>query len=74
VEREKLLVEIIKIKLLFFSAIVGGSFGYLLKSGNYFINLILLVVLLIGVIGVVKALYNLGEIYKKLKENNERSI
>jgi len=74
VEREKLLVEIIKIKLLFFSAIVGGSFGYLLKSDNYFINSILLVVLLIGVVGVVKALYDLGEIYKKLKENDERSI
>ena len=73
-EREKLLVEIIKIKLLFFSAIVGGSFGYLLTSNSFFVNLILLVVLLIGVIGVIKALYSLGEIYKKLKENDERSI
>ena len=37
-DKEKLLVDILKIKLLFFSALVGGSFGYLLKSSNFYIG------------------------------------
>jgi len=63
----------LKVKLLFFSAVVGGSFGYLLKSNNFLIDIVLLVMLLIGAAGVTKSLYNLGEIYKKLKEENERN-
>ena len=68
-EREKLLIDILKVKLLFFSAVVGGSFGYLLKSDNFLIDVILLVMLLIGAAGVTKSLYNLGKIYKILKDN-----
>ena len=67
-EKEKLLLEILKVKLLFFSAVVGGSFGYLLKVENYLINILLLSMLTTGVIGVIKSLYGLGEIYKSLKD------
>ena len=70
-EKEKLLVDIIKIRLLFFSAVVGGSFGYLLKNNNYVVGVILIFTLFAGVIGVVKALYELGVIYKKLRDSNE---
>ena len=68
-EREKLLIEIIKIRLLFFSAVVGGSFGYLVTSDNFLIGSVLIITLLIGVIGVVKSLYELGSLYKSLKDN-----
>ncbi len=67
-EREKLLIEIIKIRLLFFSAVVGGSFGYLITNNNFVIGFILIVTLLVGVIGVVKSLYDLGGLYKVLKD------
>ena len=70
-EKEKLLVDIIKIRLLFFAAVVGGSFGYLLKNNNYLVGVILILTLFIGVIGVIKSLYELGVIYKKLRDSNE---
>ena len=72
-EREKLLVEIIKIRLLFFSAVVGGSFGYFVKVENFLIGILLSILMVLGSIGIIKSLYNLGDIYKELKENNERN-
>jgi len=73
VEKEKLLLEIIKIRLLFFSAVVGGSFGYFVKVDNYLISILLTILMIIGAIGIMKSLYNLGEIYKLLKDKNERN-
>jgi len=58
VEREKLLIDILKIKLLFFSAIVGGSFGYLLKVNNFFYLIILYFLIFSGVVGVINSLYH----------------
>ena len=72
-EREKLLIEIIKIRLLFFSAVVGGSFGYFVKVENFLIGILLSILMVLGSIGIIKSLYNLGDIYKELKENNERN-
>jgi len=72
VEREKLLIEILKIKLLFFSALVGGSFGYFVKIKSIFISVLLIILMSLGIIGIIKTLHNLGEIYKFLKEVNER--
>jgi len=72
VEREKLLIEILKIKLLFFSTVVGGSFGYFLKVESVLISSLLIILMSLGTIGIIKTLYNLGEIYKSLKGNNER--
>ena len=72
-EREKLLIEIIKIRLLFFSAVVGGSFGYFVKVDNFLIGILLSILMVLGSIGIIKSLHNLGEIYKELKENNERN-
>ncbi len=72
-EKEKLLLEIIKIRLLFFSAVVGGSFGYFVKVDNYLISILLTILMIIGAIGIMKSLYNLGEIYKLLKDKNERN-
>jgi len=54
--------------LLFFSAVVGGSFGYLITNNNFVIGFILIITLLVGVIGVVKSLYDLGGLYKVLKD------
>ena len=71
-EREKLLIEILKIKLLFFSALVGGSFGYFVKIKSIFISVLLIILMSLGIIGIIKTLHNLGEIYKFLKEVNER--
>ncbi|WP_457564527.1 hypothetical protein [Caminibacter sp.] len=67
-ESYKLQIEILKIKLLFFSALVGGSFGYFLKVNEYFIAVLLIVLMTIGTLGIIKSLYNLGEIHKKLKD------
>ena len=67
-EREKLLIEIIKIRLLFFSAVVGGSFAYLVTNNSFLVDFILVITLLVGVIGVVKSLYELGSLYKTLKD------
>ena len=72
-EREKLLIDILKVKLLFFSAVVGGSFGYFFKVDSLFISDLLVILILLGGIGIIKSLHNLGEIYKKLKEENERN-
>ena len=72
-EREKLLLEILKVKLLFFSAVVGGSFGYFIKVENYLINILLTILMIIGSIGIIKSLYNLGKIYKELKDTDERN-
>jgi len=70
-EKYKLQIEILKVKLLFFSALVGGSFGYILKNNSFIVNLVLIIILFIGVAGVIKPLYNLGKIYKELKDKNE---
>ncbi len=72
-EKEKLLVDIIKIRLLFFAAVVGGSFGYFIKVENYLISVLLTILMIIGSIGIMKSLYNLGEIYEQLKDSNERN-
>ena len=72
-EKEKLLIEIIKIKLLFFSAVVGGSFGYFIKVENFLINILLTILMIIGSIGIIKSLYNLGKIYEELKDTDERN-
>jgi len=39
------------------------------KREKLLIDIVLLVMLLIGAAGVTKSLYNLGEIYKILKDN-----
>ncbi len=67
-EKYKLWIEILKIKLLFFSALVGGSFGYFLNIKNFYNEIILIFLMFIGVIGVIKILYELGILYKKLKD------
>jgi len=69
VEREKLLIEILKIKLLFFSTVVGGSFGYFLNNENDIFNKVILILLMLsGIVGVIKSLYELSLLYKEIKD------
>ena len=67
-EREKLLLEILKIKLLFFVTFTGGAFGLFMKSISIFNSMIFAILTLIGVIGVIKNLKELGELYSFIKD------
>jgi hypothetical protein len=66
VERLKLKVDILKTKLLFFSAIAGGSWAKISFRLD-FLTIVLLVAFLYGVIGALKSLKELNEIKKGLE-------
>jgi len=68
VEREKLLVEIIKIKLLFFVTFIGGVFGLFIKSNLILNQIVFAFLTLIGIIGVIKNLKELGNLYSFIKD------
>ena len=68
----KELIDILKTKLIFFSALVGGSFGYFLSVKSSFILVLLVILMILGSIGIVKTLYQLGELYNEIKGKNER--
>ncbi len=69
----KELIDILKIKLIFFSTLVGGSFGYFLSVKNNFILVLLMVLIILGSVGIIKTLYQLGKLYNEIKERNERN-
>jgi len=68
VEREKLLVEIIKIKLLFFVTFTGGVFGLFIKSNLILNQIVFASLTLIGIIGIIKNLKELGNLYSFIKD------
>jgi len=69
VEKEKLLIEILKIKLLFFLTFTSGSFGIFMNSKTFINGFIFSLLTLIGVFGVLKNLKELGNLYKEIKDN-----
>jgi len=55
--------------LLFFSTVVGGSFEYFLNNENDIFNKVILILLMLsGIVGVIKSLYELGLLYKEIKD------
>ena len=67
-EKEKLLLEILKVKLLFFVTFTGGVFGLFVKSNSIFSEIIFAILTLVGIIGVIKNLKELGELYSFIKD------
>ena len=67
-EREKLLIDILKVKLLFFVTFTGGVFGLFIKSHSILNEIVFALLTLIGVIGVMKNLKEMGELYSFIKD------
>ena len=51
---KKFLLEILKVKLLFFVTFIGGVFGLFMKSVSFFNLMIFAILTLIGINGVKK--------------------